>query len=161
MRSTMMRTIHRIDFNITNFCAGGLAPFNASQIISEFQDKMAAMTKTRTRIFIWNFWLILQRQNKSPKLPHPTTISIRHTPPLMILSPWSLHAFTVLHKLLTRVRAHVVHFGLERCHKWHVCISARLLALLSIQQMEPWDGGYQPTHSPLLCNSLSTMCYGP
>lgn len=34
-------------------------------------------------------------------------------------------------------------------------------SLLRIQQMEPWDGGYQPSHSPLDCNSLSTMCFGP
>lgn len=39
------------------------------------------------------------------------------------------------------------------------CLHA--LSLLRIQQMEPWDGGYQPSHSPLDCNSLSTMCYGP
>lgn len=33
--------------------------------------------------------------------------------------------------------------------------------LLRIQQMEPWDGGYPPSRSPLDCNSLSTMCRGP
>lgn len=52
---------------------------------------------------------------------------------------------------------------LHRVYKMFVSGFAclRALSLLRIQQMEPWDGGYQPSHSPLDRNSLSTMCYGP
>lgn len=52
---------------------------------------------------------------------------------------------------------------LHQVYKMFLSMFACLHApsLLRIQQMEPWDGGYQPSHSPLDCNSLSTLCFGP
>ena len=53
----------------------------------------------------------------------------------------------------------ILHQACKMSVSGFACLLA--LSLLRIQQMEPWDGGYQPSHSPLDCNSLSTMCYGP